>query len=300
MKQLKSDFTAKVGENNKKRSCYVEQLASFSELKNEVKRYLEDDSLFNKERNQRKVENFTTDNNMRFYGGTPDERANLTSYMDAERLQKVRDEVAADVQNLQIPDVRKRIEFHKNRHIFCGERYHAGHKKAFATRKQKRAPRPVVNIVLSMGYNCNIDAKDAAYNCLGGIVFADMLAKQGYAVNIYVVGAADYYSSGNCGINVVKAKDASTYLDADTLALLASDPRFFRHWVLQFNAISEDKRGREMQGGFGVQMKPEEIKDALQAAGLEYDFLFGQCFSHNKTVQQVREAVESLQEEQAA
>lgn len=289
---------------DKKGKSYFMEFAGLTEYKNWVLSYANRENSFKKKTNESNF--FTKWENIRYkFQGTDslDEIRDLKSYIYPEKLQKIRSQVADKVKSLQVPDVRKKVQF-KDRGEFSADRYFAGDtRKPFATMSKGRGSAiPTVNIYLAIGYDCSIKAhSQAPYNTIAGVIFADLLSKHGYAVNVYAVrssknSAQDRKKRLTC---VTKIKDQNTYLDADTLAVLASDPRYFRYWGFAGTYAGWDIFGSYESEGVGYALNNREVESELAKFDKQPDFLFGQDFSEQQAVQSLQRAISQINQKYA-
>lgn len=174
-------------------------------------------------------------------------------------------------------------------------------KKVFAWFPKRNKEREAVEIYIGCGGNSNLSAEQMLYSGLGAIVFAQMLDKARIPTKVtMVVGSTpDSYETAYLALIPVKKYDQQ--LDANLLATLSSDPRFYRHDGFRGVVSIYDHFGKECPSTLGSAMTREGIvrcieqltytKDAKLAANR---FYFGGTHTEHDAVTQVKLAVQTL------
>jgi len=133
-------------------------------------------------------------------------------------------------------------------------------KKKFATtfkkcfieikRVQNRLPR--VDIIVPMSYASAVTAEQAFWNCIQILAICEKLSKSNVIYRV-IAGISDFLTiSGDKRVyKFVKLKDENQPLDANSLAILVSDMRYYRMSNFFF------KQAAQYDSGFGDSLIPE-------------------------------------------
>ena len=228
-----------------------------------------------------------------------EEVLNMVSYIDPDALAKLKMQMSAQIEAQPVQDIRKKVRFSR-RGEFSPDRYFAGdNRKCFMKRDKSKKVSPSVTVYISTGYNAGVRAKDGLYNALAGVVFVELLQKAGYHVTVFTTEISRSSSFSDSDgieylINCVQAKGENRYLDADTLAILASDPRHFRYYGFLGIPASSEIHGLDCPYGLGSAPKKSEMIDVMQKAGYEFDFFFGGSTSFDQSLTELKQALQNV------
>jgi hypothetical protein len=166
--------------------------------------------------------------------------------------------------------------------------------------KEKHA----VDLFISCGGNASISAEQFLYSGISAIIVAQMLEKARIQTRISIVigSSPDNFTAKAFGA-VIPVKNYDEKLDINLLALLTSDPRFFRHEGFKGIISVYEHFGESCPSSLGygfdkdLLMKAVEHSTYTKTAKLAPNrFYFGWTFNEHEAVDVINETINDLAE----
>lgn len=175
-------------------------------------------------------------------------------------------------------------------------------KNVFAWFPPQNKEKHAVEMFISCGGNAGIGAEEFLYSGISAIIVAQLLEKARIPIRIsIVIGSSPDNFESNVFAAIIPVKNYDELLDINLLALLTSDPRFFRFEGFKglvslydhFNATIPSTFGRGLNREYLI--KTIEGSDYAQKAKLAPNrFYFGWTFSNTEAVEQINKVVDEL------
>jgi hypothetical protein len=174
-------------------------------------------------------------------------------------------------------------------------------KKVFAWFSKRNKEREAVEIYIGCGGNSNLSAERMLYSGMGAIVFAQILAKAGIPTKITVMVGTTPDQAATAYFSLVPVKNYDEPLDANLLATLSSDPRFFRYDGFKGLIAVYDHFGQNIPNNLGSVMPREMLVRCIEnstytktAQLAPNRFYFGGTYSADAAISQVMDAIATL------
>lgn len=159
-----------------------------------------------------------------------------------------------------------------------------------------------VDLFISCGGNAVITAEQFLYSGISAIIVAQLLEKALIQTRISIVigSSPDDFREKAFGA-IIPVKNYDEKLDVNLLALLTSDPRFFRHEGFKGIVALYDHFGETCPGSLGYGFNKEHLARAIdhstytKTAKLAPNrFYFGWTFSEHEAVEVIMESIDDL------
>jgi hypothetical protein len=164
--------------------------------------------------------------------------------------------------------------------------------------KEKQA----VELFISCGAHSGIKANELLYSGIGAIIVAELLEKARIQTKISVVfgSSPDGYSKTAYAC-LVPIKQYNEPLDKNLLALLSSDPRFFRYEGFKGIVSIYDYFRKQTPETLGKGMTKDTLQEVFEEsdystkAKLAHNrFYFGWTFNESDVIKQINETIDEL------
>lgn len=162
--------------------------------------------------------------------------------------------------------------------------------------------RQAVELFISCGGSSQVTAQELLYSGISAIVVSELLEKARIQTKISVVfgSSPDGYSKTAYAC-LVPVKQYDEPLDKNVLALLTSDPRFFRYEGFKGIVSIYDYFQREAPDSLGRGMTKEYLENVIEKsdyskkAKLAHNrFYFGWTFSEEAAINQINDTVDEI------
>jgi hypothetical protein len=175
-------------------------------------------------------------------------------------------------------------------------------KNVYAYFPKKNKEKQAVELFISCGGHVGIKADQLLYSGISAIVVAQLLEMARIQTKISIVfGSSPDGFEQSVYACLVPVKNYDETLDVNLLALLTSDPRFFRYEGFKgiiasydyFNAKCPDSLGKGMTKNYLSQVI-EKSDYSKQKALAPNRFYFGWTFSEQAAIEQINETIEEI------
>lgn len=161
-----------------------------------------------------------------------------------------------------------------------------------------------VDLFISCGGHASVTAEQFLYSGISAIIVAQLLEKALIQTRIsIVIGSSPDNFNGKAYGAIIPVKNYDEKLDVNLLALLTSDPRFFRHEGFKGIVALYDHFGEICPGSLGYGFNKEHLTRAIEnstytksAALAPNRFYFGWTFSEDEAVGVIKESINDLAE----
>ncbi|MGZ4089109.1 MAG: hypothetical protein ACXVNM_08560 [Bacteroidia bacterium] len=159
-----------------------------------------------------------------------------------------------------------------------------------------------VELFISCGGHASINSEQFLYSGVGAIIVAKLLEKARIQTRIsIVIGSSPDDFKERCYACVIPVKNYDQTLDVNLLALLTSDPRFFRFEGFKgiislydhFGQIAPASLGKGMNKDYLIKVI-EKSSYAKTAKIANHRFYFGWTFNEAEAVESVNETIEEI------
>lgn len=175
-------------------------------------------------------------------------------------------------------------------------------KKVYAYFPKSAKNRKSVELVMVAGGHSGITAEQLLYTGVSAIIVAQLLetARVKTKISILLGSSPDQYSSTFYG-SLIPAKHYDENLDINLLALLSSDPAFFRWDGFKALVASYDHFQRVIPDTFGMALTKERMFQVLDESGFaegkgwsENRFYIAGTYSETEAVQEITSIVNEI------
>ncbi len=171
-------------------------------------------------------------------------------------------------------------------------------KKVFAFYPPKDKTSKSVELIISPGANAYVTADKFLYSGIAAIITAELLEKARIKTRISVVFGSEVSGSRFYG-SIVPVKNYDEKLDSNLLAILTSDPRFFRFEGFKGDIACFEEFGEVIPPGYGKALTGAGIAPYMREYGKDGKlspncFYFGGTFSETDALSMVRRSIEEI------
>lgn len=177
-------------------------------------------------------------------------------------------------------------------------------KNVYAYFPRVNKDKQAVDLFISCGGHASVTAEQFLYSGVSAIIVAQLLEKALIQTRISIVigSSPDNFSKKAYGA-VIPVKNYDEKLDINLLALLTSDPRFYRHEGFKGVVALYDHFGEACPGSLGYGFNKEHLTTAIEnstytktATLAPNRFYFGWTFSEDESVEVIKESINDLAE----
>ena len=159
-----------------------------------------------------------------------------------------------------------------------------------------------VELFIACGANSNIDATRFLYSGISSIIIAQLLEKARIKTRISIaIGSSPDGYKNNAFAAIIPVKNYDENLDMNLLALLTSDPRFFRYEGFKGIVSLYDHFGQTAPATLGSGMDRDFLVKTIEKSDYTKKikrasnrFYFGWTFSEAEAIRQVNETIEEI------
>ena len=174
-------------------------------------------------------------------------------------------------------------------------------KDLFAYFPEVPRDRHSVEFFLFGGGAAKVKAEDMLYAGVSAVIMAELLIKAGIRVKINMVIGSSTSSDRNefygC---VIPLKQYDETLDRNIIALLSSDPRFFRYDGFKGIIAAYEHFKTKVPFGYGYALSASQFKHIFEKSGYAkksqaaHRYYFGGTFSESAALQDINETIEDI------
>ncbi len=166
--------------------------------------------------------------------------------------------------------------------------------------KEKRS----VELFISCGGHSGITAEQFLYSGVAAIIVAQLLEKAHIPTRItIVIGSSPDGFEEQAYVAIIPVKNYDESLDINLLALLTSDPRFFRFEGFKGLVALYDHFEATIPSSFGTGMTRDHLIETIEESSYSKTaklapnrFYFGWTFSSDRAVEQINTVIEEMAE----
>jgi hypothetical protein len=175
-------------------------------------------------------------------------------------------------------------------------------KNVFAWFSPQSKEKSAVEMFITCGAPAAIDAEKFLYSGIAAIITAQILemARIPTRINLVIGSSPDQYEE-KVFASIIPVKNYDETLDINLLALLTSDPRFFRYEGFKGLLGIYDHFGASIPSNFGTAMNREYLTDTIEKSGYAKKsgltsnrFYYGFTFSESEAIDQINSAIEEI------
>jgi hypothetical protein len=175
-------------------------------------------------------------------------------------------------------------------------------KNVFAWFPPQRKEKNAVEMFISCGAHSAIDSEKFLYSGIAAIITAQLLDIARIPTRIsLVIGSSPNAFKKTTFASIIPVKNYDETLDINLLALLTSDPRFFRFEGFKGLIGIYDHYGKEIPSNFGMGMNRDYLVDTIEKSGYAKKanlapnrFYYGWTFSESEAIDQINSAIEEI------
>lgn len=174
-------------------------------------------------------------------------------------------------------------------------------KELFAYFPEVPRDRHSVEIFLAGGGASKVKPEALLYAGVSAVIISELLIKAGFRIKInMVIGSADSDSRNKFVGCVIPVKQYDETLDRNIIALLSSDPRFFRYDGLKGIVSAYDHFNLKVGTGLGYPMSASELKELFENSGYTknlqsaHRYYFGGTFTEEEAISDIKETIEDI------
>jgi hypothetical protein len=175
-------------------------------------------------------------------------------------------------------------------------------KNVFAWFPPQSKEKSAVELFISCGAPAFITADKFLYHGIAAIITAKLLEKARIPTRIsLVIGTSPDQYQTKVFASIIPIKNYDETLDVNLLALLTSDPRFFRYEGIKGLVGIYDHFGASIPSNFGTPLNKEYLTDTIENSGYAKKaglapnrFYYGSTFSENEAINQINLAIEEI------
>jgi len=175
-------------------------------------------------------------------------------------------------------------------------------KKVFAWFPPQSKEKSAVEMFITCGAPAAIDAEKFLYSGIAAIITAQILEIARIPTRIsLVIGSSPDEFEETVFASIIPVKNYDETLDINLLALLTSDPRFFRYEGFKGLLGVYDHFGASIPPNFGTAMHREYLADTIEKSGYAKRaglapnrFYYGFTFSESQAIDQINLAIEEI------
>lgn len=162
-------------------------------------------------------------------------------------------------------------------------------KDVYAYFQNKPMEQRSVKLYLVAGALAHTSGKDMLYTGMGASVLADFLSQRNYSVEISIIIESLDYSARKGYLNIVQVKRFEDTLDRNLIAVLSSDPKYFRYKGFKSIVAVYNRFGDIVSESLGGMVPKHLIEELVQGENSRTitPIVFQQIFS-------LREVKESI------
>lgn len=175
-------------------------------------------------------------------------------------------------------------------------------KNVFAWFPPQRKEKSAVEMFITCGAPAAINADKFLYSGIAAIITAQILeiARIPTRINLVIGSSPDQFEK-KAFASIIPVKNYDETLDVNLLALLTSDPRFFRYEGFKGLLGIYDHFGASIPSNFGTAMNRGYLKDTIEKSGYAKKaglapnrFYYGFTFSESEAIDQINLAIEEI------
>lgn len=175
-------------------------------------------------------------------------------------------------------------------------------KKVFAWFPPQRKEKRAVELFIGTGGHSGVKAEELLYSGISAIIVAQLLeqAQIPSKITIAIGSSPDNYES-EAFAALVPVKNYDERLDMNLLALLSSDPRFFRYEGLKGYVCLYDYFNRVIPPNFGNGLGKQTLMRTIEESGYAKKanlapnrYYFGRTFTEKDALAHINETIEDL------
>jgi len=170
--------------------------------------------------------------------------------------------------------------------------YLSGSPKCFIKRAKVERMGRTATIVFNLTYPCYVDVQDMAKTaaCLVKAVLRTE-RERGIKFNVYVTFCTR--SSGTTAISLVKVKSSSQWFNLNTMAYSLANPSMLRRHFFRWLEVTPNIPYGFVSGYGNIVSEKDKIGQAINAAGVKYDYILDGYTMLGKTPEQIHDIINS-------
>lgn len=177
-------------------------------------------------------------------------------------------------------------------------------KNVFAWFPPKKKEKRAVELFVGCGGHGGVSAEAFLYSGISAIIVAQLLEKAGIPTKITIgVGSSPDGFEKKVYAALIPVKNYDERLDINLLALLSSDPRFFRYEGLQSYPCLYQEFGDTVPEGFGIGLGHLTLMQSIEQTGYAQRaklapnrYYFGRIFNEQDALDHINKTVKNLSE----
>jgi hypothetical protein len=175
-------------------------------------------------------------------------------------------------------------------------------KNVYAYYPPIRTEKQAVELFITCGGHSGIESEDFLYSGISALIVAQILesAKIKTRISIVIGASPDAFKKTSYAV-IVPVKNYDERLDTNLLALLSSDPRFFRFEGFKGIVSVYDHFGATCPPSLGTGMTKDSLIETIENSGYakkanlpDNRFYFGYAFSEREALNQIKDTVEEI------